>query len=167
MGLQMSRVWILENFVIAGTFTCTCIHDSWNFGKPPQRSRQGRIAWLGSIYGFWIQTVLKSYLDHNHFVKLLNRSFLSQGLALSCPILEICKWWIEGSNVKENRPFQLVHFVFPFQTMWCSQEFSFCLFISYAYICTCIRWHLKETILWSSITWSEMGKQNVRAEKVY
>ena len=48
-----------------------------------------------------------------------------------------------------------------------SSEFSFCLFTSYAYICTCIRRHLKETILWSSITWSEMGKQNVQAEKVY
>ena len=46
-------------------------------------------------------------------------------------------------------------------------EFSFCLFTSYAFICTCIRRHLKETILWSSITGSEMGKQNVQAEKVY
>ena len=48
-----------------------------------------------------------------------------------------------------------------------SWEFSFCLFTSYAYIWTCIRRHLKETILWSSITWSEMGKQNLQAEKVY
>ena len=40
-------------------------------------------------------------------------------------------------------------------------------FISYAYICTCIRRHLKETIPSSSITWSEMGKQNVQAENVY
>ena len=31
----------------------------------------------------------------------------------------------------------------------------------------CIRGYLKETILWSSITWSEMGKQNIQAEKVY
>ena len=48
-----------------------------------------------------------------------------------------------------------------------SWEFSFCFFISYALICTCIRRHLKETIPSSSITWSEMGKQNVQAEKVY
>ena len=31
----------------------------------------------------------------------------------------------------------------------------------------CIRRHLKETIPSSSITCSEMGKQNVQAEKVY
>ena len=48
-----------------------------------------------------------------------------------------------------------------------SWEFSFCLFTSYAYICPCIRRHLKETILCRSITWSEMGEQNVQAEKVY
>ena len=46
-------------------------------------------------------------------------------------------------------------------------EFSFCFFISYAYICTCIRRHLKGTIPSSSITWSEMGKQNIQAKKVY
>ena len=40
-------------------------------------------------------------------------------------------------------------------------------FISYAYICTCIRRHLKETIPSSSITWSEMGKQNIQAKEVY
>ena len=48
-----------------------------------------------------------------------------------------------------------------------SWEFGFVFFISYAYICTCIRRHLKETVPSSSITWSEMGKQNVQAEKVY
>ena len=40
-------------------------------------------------------------------------------------------------------------------------------FISYAHICTCIRRHLKETIPSSSITWSEMGKQNIQAKEVY
>ena len=39
--------------------------------------------------------------------------------------------------------------------------------ISYAYICRCIRRHLKETIPSSSITWSEMGKQNIQAKEVY
>ena len=47
-----------------------------------------------------------------------------------------------------------------------SWEFAFCFFISYAYICTCIRWHLKETIPSSSITWSEMGKQNIQTKAV-
>ena len=45
-------------------------------------------------------------------------------------------------------------------------EFSFCFFISYADICTCIRRHLKETIPSRSITWSEMGKQNIQAKEV-
>ena len=31
----------------------------------------------------------------------------------------------------------------------------------------CIRRHLKETIPSSSITWSEMGKQNIQAKEVY
>ena len=37
-------------------------------------------------------------------------------------------------------------------------------FISYAYMCTCIRPHLKETVPLGNITWSEMGKQNVQAK---
>ena len=45
-----------------------------------------------------------------------------------------------------------------------SWEFSFCFFISYAHICTSMRRHLKETIPSSSITWSEMGKQNIQAK---
>ena len=31
--------------------------------------------------------------------------------------------------------------------------------------CTCIGWHLKETVLWGTIMWSEMGKQNIDAKK--
>ena len=45
-------------------------------------------------------------------------------------------------------------------------NFPFVFFISYAYICTCIRRHFNETIPSSSIPWSEMGKQNIHA-KVY
>ena len=48
-----------------------------------------------------------------------------------------------------------------------SWEFAFCFCHNYAYICTCIRRHLKETILSSSITWSEIGKQNIQAKEVY
>ena len=66
---------------------------------------------------------------------------------------------------RNNRPFR---FCFPISDHEMpSWEFSFCFFISYEYICTCIRRHLKETIPSSSIAWSEMGKQNVQAEKVY
>ena len=36
-----------------------------------------------------------------------------------------------------------------------------CLFINYAYIIRWVRRHLKETVLWGNITWSETGKQNL------
>ena len=41
-----------------------------------------------------------------------------------------------------------------------SRDFVICL-------CTCIRRLLKETVLWGTITWSKMGKQNIQAKKVY
>ena len=41
------------------------------------------------------------------------------------------------------------------------------IFINYAYICTCIRRHLKETIPSSSIAWSEIGKQKIQAKEVF
>ena len=34
-------------------------------------------------------------------------------------------------------------------------------------LCTCLRRQLKETDLRGSITWSEMGKGNIQAKKVY
>ena len=48
-----------------------------------------------------------------------------------------------------------------------------CLFVfslimhTYAHGCTFTRRHLKETVLWGTITWSEMGKKNRQAKKVY
>ena len=47
-----------------------------------------------------------------------------------------------------------------------SREFSFCFLISYSYISTSLRPHLKETVLLSDITWSEMEKQKVQAKEV-
>ena len=48
-----------------------------------------------------------------------------------------------------------------------SREFAFCLFVhTYARGCTCIRQQLKETVLRGTITWSEMGKQNLQAKRV-
>ena len=38
---------------------------------------------------------------------------------------------------------------------------------TYARGCTCVRRHLNETVLWGNITWSEIGKQNIQAKKVY
>ena len=46
-----------------------------------------------------------------------------------------------------------------------SGEFAFCLFISYARICTFIRRHLKETVLYGKITWSAMRKQNLQLKR--
>ena len=49
-----------------------------------------------------------------------------------------------------------------------SREFAFRLLISQARIRTCMQSigrHLKETILWGNITWSEMGKQNLQVKK--
>ena len=38
---------------------------------------------------------------------------------------------------------------------------------AYARGCTCVRRHLNETVLLGDITWSEIGKQNIQAKKVY
>ena len=41
------------------------------------------------------------------------------------------------------------------------REFALWIFINYAYICAWMHVHgrhLKETVLWATITWSEMGK---------
>ena len=50
------------------------------------------------------------------------------------------------------------------------REFAFCLFMYYAYIGTwmhvCETKFEKKNVLWGSITWSEMGKQNVQAKNV-
>ena len=44
-----------------------------------------------------------------------------------------------------------------------SWESCLCLFTSYAYMCTCMRRHLRGTIL----TWCQIGNQNVNAKKVH
>ena len=62
-------------------------------------------------------------------------------------------------------PFSLCSsmFCFPISDhMMFSWEFSFCFFITY-----CIWKHLKETIPKRSIMWSEIGKQNVQAKRLY
>ena len=51
-----------------------------------------------------------------------------------------------------------------------SREFAFCLCINYVYIGNWMHLHktqLEKTILWGTITWSEMGKQNLQAKNVY
>lgn len=42
-----------------------------------------------------------------------------------------------------------------------SWEFSLCFLINYAYIL-----HMRKTIPYNSLTWREVGKQNVQAKKV-
>ena len=69
---------------------------------------------------------------------------------------------------KEENTFLACYVLFSqFRHVMFSREFTFSSFINYAYICTCVRRHLDETVLWGNITWSEIGKQNIQAKKVY
>ena len=70
--------------------------------------------------------------------------------------------------ISRSRTFLACTFCFPISDhVMPSWEFSFRFFVNDAYICTCIRRHVKETILSSSITWSEMVKQNIQAKEEY
>ena len=67
---------------------------------------------------------------------------------------------------KEENTFLACYVLFSqFRHVMFSREFTFSSFINYAYICTCVRRHLDETVLWGNITWSEIGKQNIQAKK--
>ena len=69
-----------------------------------------------------------------------------------------------SSSCARNRPFLACTFCFSISDhVMPSWEFTFFFFISYAYICTCIRRHLKESIPLSSLTWSARGNQNIQA----
>ena len=62
----------------------------------------------------------------------------------------------------DNRPLKLVCFLLPIKV---SREFDLWLCINYAYVCRWIR-NLKETFLWSIITWPTLGKQNIQFQVV-
>ena len=62
----------------------------------------------------------------------------------------------------DNRPLKLVCFLLPIKV---SREFDLWLCINCAYICRWIR-NLKETFLWSIITWPTLGKQNIQFQVV-
>ena len=62
----------------------------------------------------------------------------------------------------DNRPLKLICFLLPIKV---SREFDLLLCIHYAYICRWIR-NLKETFLWSIITWPTLGKQNIQFQVV-
>ena len=49
----------------------------------------------------------------------------------------------------------------------CLLSFHFKIMHTHAHGCTGLRLHLKETVLWGTITWAEMRKQNIQAKKVY
>ena len=112
----------------------------------------------GAVFSWWSREFNSTVTSHANYQLVLlpaSSTFESRFVDLKC-FFERINW----ENSPYNRPFQLVHFVFPFQTTRCPHgNFPFVFFISYAYICTCIRRHLKETIPSSSITWSEMGKR--------
>ena len=46
-------------------------------------------------------------------------------------------------------------------------RYSLCLFIFYAYIWTCRKWHFNEIVPLGIITWSVLGKRNVQAKELY
>ena len=76
-----------------------------------------------------------------------------------------------ASNFHKWSFLQIDPFVFPVHSTWCSPgnlPFVFSLIMhTYAREYAWIRPHLKETVLWSTITWSVMGKQNIQAKKVH
>ena len=67
----------------------------------------------------------------------------------------------------DDRPFQLVHFVFPFKPRDATRGNSFFQMSSYARANLRITNEKQKENSHEDITWSEMGKQNVQAEKVY
>ena len=62
----------------------------------------------------------------------------------------------------DNRSLTLICFLLPIKV---SREFDLLLCINYADICRWIR-NLKETFLWSIITWPTLGKQNIQFQVV-
>ena len=69
-----------------------------------------------------------------------------------------------GSNADRLRRRGKLCFLF---SQWRSRRnLLLCLFINVAYICTWIGEKVKE-VLWSIITWSILGKQNIQAKEVY
>ena len=65
--------------------------------------------------------------------------------------------------------FCVLCFGFQFQTTWCSPG-NLPFFFSHTYerASTCIGRHLKKkTVLWGTITWSEMGQQNIQVKMFY
>ena len=48
-----------------------------------------------------------------------------------------------------------------------SREFGFCLFINYTYKCTCLRQHLKETVLWGTITFWNGKTKHTRYKGIF
>ena len=87
--------------------------------------------------------------------------------SMSCfTFLCLCVWFLPAFQYRtpkkkkqkkkfDNRLFSLVCFVFP------NQGIRLLTFINYSYICAWMHVHgrhLEETVLWATITWSEMGK---------
>ena len=63
-------------------------------------------------------------------------------------------------------PFELYVVFYPKLDHVFSRYLTRCLFQNYAYLCTWIGKHLKETLLRGNNTWSENEEQNIQAKKV-
>ena len=70
-----------------------------------------------------------------------------------------------------NRPFWLMFYFSISHHVMFSRQFAFCLFIKYIHTyargCTSKGQLLRGTVLWGTIKWSEKGRQNIQAKKVY
>ena len=98
------------------------------------------------------QNLTTSIRIHFFFAFLLNPSTFSNTIALICArkqqlkdLKDVCSRMTSSCNCPMF-----------------SSEFAFGRFINYANICTWMHVHRKQSILWGTITWSEMGKRKGR-----
>ena len=90
---------------------------------------------------------------------------------LTYPWLLECVWsshFIKAKRPLEffNRPFYLACFVFRLQTTW-TVSFNCRLMHVYSHAYVCILMKRQKANSLKSITWSELGKQNIQVKKVY
>ena len=142
-------------------------------------SRHRNCSWYWCTFFYWeihphkaqswikiVENVIGPYPPPTPPWALLVSGFSGRG-GRKVMVLLIWNSYLGIKHALDNRPLACV-FCFPVSDhVMPSWELAFCFFISYAYICTCIRRHLKETIPSNSITWSETGKQNIQAKEVH
>ena len=103
-----------------------------------------------------------------------NGSLTSMGHLKSVEFVRVKKNMYKTSKVMRSIEYTFLPCMFCFLNsdhMMFSRQFAFCLFINYAYVVTWMHVHKtkfeKKNVLWGTITWSEMGKENLQAKNVY